>query len=117
MKEGGGAAICIRDSLKFKRHLDLDKLYTDTFECIFIELTTKQKKTIVIGSLYRPPNTKPNKFISQYKKMIHNIQRDKHKEIVLGMDHNLNLLKTQIHKDTQEFMDMNFDNNLFPCII
>ena len=30
------------------------------------------------------------------------------------MDHNLNLLKTQIHKDTQEFMDTNFDNNLFP---
>ena len=46
--------------------------------------------------------------------MIHDIQRDKHKEIILGMDHNLNLLKTQIHKDTQEFMDTNFDNNLFP---
>ena len=48
--------------------------------------------------------------------MIHDIQRDKHKEIILGMDHNLNLLKTQIHKNTQEFMDINFDNNLFPCI-
>ena len=32
------------------------------------------------------------------------------------MDHNLNLLKSQTHKDTQDFMDMNFDNNLFPCI-
>ena len=32
------------------------------------------------------------------------------------MDHNLNLLKAQTHKDTQDFMDMNFDNNLFPCI-
>ena len=30
------------------------------------------------------------------------------------MDHNLNLLKSQTHKDTQDFMDMNFDNNLFP---
>ena len=48
--------------------------------------------------------------------MIHDIQIDKHKEIILGMGHNLNLLKTQIHEDTQEFMDINFDNNLFPCI-
>ena len=44
MKEGGGVAICIHNSLKYKRRLDLDKLYTDTFECIFIELTKKQKK-------------------------------------------------------------------------
>ena len=43
MKEGGGVAICIHDSLKYKRRKDLDKLYTDTFECVFIELTIKQK--------------------------------------------------------------------------
>ena len=32
------------------------------------------------------------------------------------MDHNLNLLKAQLHKDTQDFLDVNFDNNLYPCI-
>ena len=48
--------------------------------------------------------------------MIQNLQKENHKEIVLGMDHNLNLLKAQIHKDTQDFLDMNFDNSLFPCI-
>ena len=32
------------------------------------------------------------------------------------MDHNLNLLKAQLHKDTQDFLDVNFENNLYPCI-
>ena len=68
MKEGGGVAICIHNSLKYKRRKDLGNLYTNTFECVFIELTIKQKKSIVIGSLYHPPNTQPKQFISQYKK-------------------------------------------------
>ena len=32
------------------------------------------------------------------------------------MDHNFNLLKTQLHKDTQDFLDLNLENNLYPCI-
>ena len=68
LKEGGGVAICVHNTLKYKWRLDLDELYTDHFECTFIELTTKNKKTIIIGSLYHPPNTKPHDFINQYKK-------------------------------------------------
>ena len=32
------------------------------------------------------------------------------------MDHNLNLLKSSTHTDTQSFIDINFDHYLFPCI-
>ena len=32
------------------------------------------------------------------------------------MDHNLNLLKATYHKETQDFIDLNFNNNLLPCI-
>ena len=34
----------------------------------------------------------------------------------LGMDHNLDLLEASYHKETQDFIDLNFNNNLLPCI-
>ena len=48
--------------------------------------------------------------------MLQELYKEKNKEIILGMDHNLNLLKTNTHKDTQDFLDINFNNNIFPCI-
>ena len=82
--------------------------------CIY--RTNQKIRQIIIGSLYRPPNTKPNDFINQYKHMLHELYKEKNKEIILGMDHSLNLLKTNTHKDTQDFLDINFNNNIFPCI-
>ena len=32
------------------------------------------------------------------------------------MDHNLDLLKSNSHTETQRFIDINFDANLLPCI-
>ena len=32
------------------------------------------------------------------------------------MDHNLDLLKSHLHNNTQEFINMNYDSNLFPVI-
>ena len=32
------------------------------------------------------------------------------------MYHNLDLLKSNSHKDTQKFIDINFDANILPCI-
>ena len=48
--------------------------------------------------------------------MIKQLKQENKKEIILGMDHNLDLLKSMIHKDTQVFLDLNFNENLLPCI-
>ena len=42
--------------------------------------------------------------------------KEKSKEIILGMDLNLDLLKSSSHHETQQFLDINFDNNILPCI-
>ena len=47
--------------------------------------------------------------------MLHKAYLEK-KELILGMDHNLDLLKSNTHKNTQDFLDINIDNNLFPSI-
>ena len=48
--------------------------------------------------------------------MIDVIKKDNATEIILGMDHNLDLLKASCHKVTQVFIDINFNNNLLSCI-
>ena len=40
----------------------------------------------------------------------------KNKEIILGMDHNINFLKHDVHPKTQEFLELNLDMNLLPVI-
>ena len=114
-KLGGGVAILTHKTLIYKNRLDLVDLNKDNFECVFIELTQKAKKPIIIGSIYRPPNTKPREFIIQYQHMLNRLKLEK-KDIILGMDHNLDLLKSNVHTETQTFLDINFDNHLFPCI-
>ena len=77
MKKGGGVGILIHKSLSYFDHKDLNVLYQDSFECIFVELRQKGIKSIIIGSLYRPPNSKPQEFIEQYKSMLHEAHLDK----------------------------------------
>ena len=76
----------------------------------------KSLPTILVCSLYRLPNTKSIEFIKQYKLMLETITKTHKGEIVIGMDHNLDLLKASTHKDTQEFLDLNFKYKILPCI-
>ena len=66
--------------------------------------------------LYRPPNTKSKEFLKQYKLLLNAIEKTHKGEIIIGMDHNLDLLKASIHKDTQEVLDINFEKNILPSI-
>ena len=40
----------------------------------------------------------------------------KDKQLILGMDHNLNLLKSNSHTSTQKFLDIIISNGLLPTI-
>ena len=76
-KPGGGVAILTHKTLTYKNRIDLYDLNKDNFECVFIELNQKAKKSIIIGSIYRPPNTKPREFISQYQHMLTRLKLEK----------------------------------------
>ena len=44
-------------------------------------------------SLYRPPNTSETKFLNSYSELLNKCKLESNKEIILGLDHNLDLLK------------------------
>ena len=56
---GGGVAMYIRDNIFFKRRSDLK---IANLEAVLVELSIKCKKKILIGGLYRPPNSRAEYF-------------------------------------------------------
>ncbi len=82
---GGGVAIYVRDSLTSKRRYDLE---VTNLEAIWVEVKIKSR-TILIGGIYRPPNSK-----ADYTDRIHeSIERAKSlsmNNIIVTGDFNLN---------------------------
>ena len=68
----------------------------------------KSLPPVLVCSLYRPPNTKSKEFLKQYKLMLEAIKKTHKGKLIIGMDHNLDLLKASTHVDTQEFFRYKF---------
>ena len=55
--------------------------------------------------------------MDEYNNLLSKLHKEsKSKRLILGMDHNLDFLKHSIHKQTQDFIELNLDNNLIPSI-
>ena len=67
------------------------------------------------GSLYRPPNTDLGKFLREYELLLIKTNK-KWKNVILGLDHNLDFLKSSTHKGTQTFVQMTLEHGLVPTI-
>ena len=70
-----------------------------------------------MGSSYRALNTNSSKFTDHVKKVISKVQLEKdEKELILCMDHNLDLLKCHLHEPTRAFLDSLVEKGVFPTI-
>ena len=79
--------------------MDLDIMVEKKIESVFIEISTKGGTPVIVGSMYKPPNMDASGFITLLREIISNSNTNKKKpEMILGMDHNLNLLKCEIIK-------------------
>ena len=115
--KGGGTAIVIKKGIPYKRHQDLDVMIEKLVESTFIEITTKGGIPVIIGSMYKPPNTDAADFLQPLCGIIGKSRTHKKKpEIIIGMDHNLDLLKSDSHKGTQAFLKLMLQNQLYPSV-
>ena len=88
---------------------------TQDLEHIVVELKTDTKNILLVSG-YRPPNTSVKNMLKDYKNLLTKLKRCKQHELIIGLDHNLDLLKTHTHKQTSEFLEMNLSHDLTPCI-
>ena len=87
----------------------------NTFEHMTVVLLCSNQK-ILISSIYRPPNTPESEFIDEYSKFVCNLKRLDNKGIIIGLDHNLDLLKSSKHAPTDRFLNTNLSLNLILTI-
>ena len=71
---------------------------TEIFEHTVVELKT-DIKNILLVSVYRPPNTNASKFLKEYKDAVRTWKKLKHHDLVIGLDHNMDLLELNLDRD------------------
>ena len=113
--KGGGTAILLQNGIIYKRRKDIEVFKEKCVESTIIEIIAKDGKKIIVGSMYRPPNTDPIDFRNAINMILSNSLKEK-KEIILGMDHNLDLLRSRIHRQTQLFLNDLLEKNIYPTI-
>ena len=111
-RKGGGVGFLINKKLKSRNLPDL-KLNDNTVESLFVEIKGNHHN-MVMGAIYRPPNMPVHSFLKSYSDMCSKLQ--KYKNVVIGLDHNLNLLKSTRHSQTQQFLEVTVEANLIPTI-
>ena len=113
--KGEGTAILVHNEIISKKQLDIVKFVETEIESTFIEIKAKNGKQMVVGSMYRPPNSKENKFTQELTKIINKVKSE-NKELICGMDNNMDLLKSSEHSMTQKFIDNSLGNDMLPTI-
>ena len=116
-KTGGGVSIYIKESWIYKARPDLSFTNND-IEMVWLEIdkdSSKTKSNLLIGTIYRTPGSNPADFNEKLLDTLAIITTE-NKEIIHMGDYNLNLLNSDTHLPTSEFIDINFSHSLFPAI-
>ena len=112
-KKGGGVSLLISNELSCRKveNLCYNKPH---LECCTIEIQLP-KNQLIISLIYRPPNMNETQFVTDFEQLIKAVNK-KNRHSLIGLDHNLDLLKSNLHKPTQKFIETVLDNSHIPCI-
>ena len=113
-KKGGGVGFLIKKNLIFRERIDL-KINAAHWEHHIIEIKCRSKNILLV-SIYRPPNTPISEFLNEYDSLLKKLNKKKEYDVIIGLDHNLDFLKSNNHRQTQKFIEVNLDHNYLPCI-
>ena len=118
-RKGGGICILLNENIPYKRRHDLNIFEEGILESVFVEIRAKNGRKIIIGSMYKPPNVESKQLIDGFETLVTKVRSNQRKdspELIIGIDHNLDLLKGQIHLPTRQFIDRIDELNLLPTI-
>ena len=93
-------------------------VFNDSIETVFIEidkLEVHSETNIIVGVIYRPPNTDMKLFSELMTNVFERLQRENKLCYLMG-DYNLDLLKHEIHPQTSDFLDIIYSYNYIPLI-
>ena len=112
---GGGVSLFVKENIKSSLRNDLVALVGDEAEAVFLELVEPfSNKKVIVGCIYRPPNSNINRFIDCFCTTLSKIKKmkDEKKTCYIMGDFNINLLNNQ---SSQFINDLNA-SSFFPLI-
>ena len=113
-QRGGGVSLYVRSDIDLKARPDLD-VFTQDIESIFAEVRLPSHGTILIGVVYRPPNSNFSAFLEHLQNILMHADRGRRKCYLLG-DFNVNLSPSQPSPTTNEFLDALYSWSFIPLI-
>src|SRR6218665_2501203 len=87
-----------------------------TFESVFIKIPQLKSKDVIIGSIYRPPDTSIPDFLEDLDKILQYLSNSKKKVILMG-DFNIDILRHNEHQSTAMFLNMRTSHRYAPTIL
>ena len=113
-KKRGGVGILVSQDMDCRARPDLS-LNVPDFESLTVEVKTNNT-SILVCSVYRPPNSKIREFLKHYKKLLLKFSKNQQQRLIIGLDHNLDLMKFNTLAPTKDFIDLNLELNLIPTV-
>ena len=108
----------MREGITHKRCKNLEVMVEKEVEATYMEMTSKNSKHIILGSIYKSLDTSERKLKDHISEVSYILKNEKgKKELVLGMDHNLDLLKAHEHHKMQQFLDLMLELELVLTIM
>ena len=114
---GGGVSILIKLGIQYVVREDLC-INNTILQLLVVEIQKEvvlSEKSIIIGVLYRPPDTDVDMFNEKVSDLLSNIKKENKFLYIMG-DFNINLLNEDTHIQTSQFLDTLYSNLLFPLI-
>ena len=114
---GGGVSLLIRNNIEYTLRKDLC-FQEDNFESVFVEIDKKvfnKSRNLIVGVVYRPPDTDIRKFNEVLDKCLGIIRAEKKLSYLMG-DYNVNIMNFEQHIPTQEFVDLLSSHGHLPYI-
>lgn len=114
---GGGVSLLIKNGIEYVKRQDLSTM-SSNLESLFVEiynLHDNSAKHVVIGVIYRPPNTEVAIFLNELNQILSSLKLENKLTYLTG-DFNINLLNVDSHIPTEEFLELMYSFSFFPMI-
>lgn len=113
--QAGGVGLYINNNVDYRIRDDLS-LNNNNYENLWIEVTTSNReKNLILGIIYRHPHTNFSNFNDSLSETLNTITNENKQIIIMG-DINIDLIKSDSHQPTGDYVDMLFSNFCFPVI-